>query len=53
MGEGCIEIRKIRSWVEDTGFDKWIEVEIFSNRYWQQDQESFLARIIDGYRTSV
>ncbi|MFP4500889.1 MAG: sugar phosphate isomerase/epimerase family protein [Candidatus Hydrogenedentota bacterium] len=53
MGEGCIDIPKIRSWVEHTGFNQWIEVEIFSSEYWEQDQDSFVARIIDGYRTSV
>ena len=31
MGEGCIPIRKIRSWVEEAGFNGFIEVEIFSN----------------------
>ena len=35
MGEGCIPIRKIRSWMETAGFDGYIEVEIFSNRYWK------------------
>jgi len=29
MGEGCIPVRKIRSWVETAGFSGFIEVEIF------------------------
>ena len=46
MGEGCIPLRKIRSWVEATGFNGFIEVEIFSNEYWKQDQSAFLKKII-------
>jgi sugar phosphate isomerase/epimerase len=51
MGEGCIPIREIRSWVEATGFNGFIEVEIFSNYYWKQDQSGYLKNIIASYRT--
>ena len=37
MGEGCIPIQQIRSWVEATGFNGPNEVEIFSNTYWTQE----------------
>lgn len=50
MGEGCIPLKKIRSWVEATGFDGFREVEIFSTEYWQQDQAQFLQKIITGYK---
>ena len=50
MGEGCIPIKKIRSWVEATGFTGFNEVEIFSNIYWQQDQDAFLEKIVKGYQ---
>jgi sugar phosphate isomerase/epimerase len=50
MGEGCIPIRKIRSWVEAAGFSGFIEVEIFSNIYWKQDQNEFLGKIIEAYK---
>jgi len=50
MGEGCIPLRKIRSWVEATGFSGFIEVEIFSNEYWKQDQSLFLKKVINAYR---
>ncbi|MEI6050167.1 MAG: sugar phosphate isomerase/epimerase family protein [Bacteroidota bacterium] len=50
MGEGCIPVRKIRSWVEATGFNGFIEVEIFSTEYWKTDQNEFLRRILDAYR---
>jgi len=53
MGEGCIPIRKIRSWLEATGFNGFIEVEIFSNIYWKQDQSVFLKNIISAYKKYV
>ncbi len=51
MGEGCIPIRRIRSWVEAAGFNGFIEVEIFSTEYWKQDQTRFLKNIITSYKT--
>lgn len=53
MGDGCIPLRKIRSWVEGTGFDGFIEVEIFSNIYWKQEQSIFLQKIISSYKKYV
>lgn len=53
MGEGCIPVRKIRSWVEAAGFSGFIEVEIFSDSYWRQDQSVFLKNIITSYKTYV
>jgi len=50
MGEGCIPIKKIRSWVEATGFNGFNEVEIFSDIYWKQDQSAFLKNIISSYK---
>lgn len=49
MGEGCINVPQIRQRVEETGFDGFNEVEIFSSQYWQQDQDTFLQKIIDAY----
>lgn len=49
MGEGCINIREIRGWVEDAGFNGYNEVEIFSDRWWKKDQDEFLDAIVDGY----
>jgi len=49
MGEGCINVPEIRGWVEDTGFVGFIEVEIFSNRYWAMDQGEFLEKIKEAY----
>ncbi|MEP7323028.1 MAG: sugar phosphate isomerase/epimerase family protein [Saprospiraceae bacterium] len=53
MGEGCIPIKKIRSWVEEAGFSGFNEVEIFSTEYWKQDQDAFLQKIISSYTLHV
>src|SRR5258706_3389183 len=50
MGEGCIPVKKIRSWVEATGFKGFYEVEIFSNKFWKEDQSQFLEKIIKAYQ---
>jgi sugar phosphate isomerase/epimerase len=49
MGEGCINLRQIRGWVEKAGFTGFNEAEIFSNRYWAGDQGAFLEKIIGAY----
>lgn len=50
MGEGCIPVNKIRSWVEETGFGGFYEVEIFSNKFWSEDQSLFLNKIVKAYK---
>lgn len=49
MGEGCINIKQIRGWVEKAGFEGFNEVEIFSNRWWEGDQDVFLKEIKRAY----
>lgn len=49
MGEGCIPLKRIRSWVEEAGFDGFIEVEIFSAAYWKEDQHEYLKKIVSAY----
>ena len=49
MGEGCIDIPRIRGWVEAAGFANWIEVEIFSTELWATDQAAFVDRIKAAY----
>ena len=51
MGAGCIPTKQIRQWVEDAGFNGYIEVEIFSTAYWALDQDEFLKQIIEAYKT--
>lgn len=50
MGEGCIDIPTIRGWVEQAGFDGFLEVEIFSDRLWKQDPNTYLQDILSAYR---
>lgn len=49
MGEGCIDLKLIRSWVEEAGFQGFHEVEIFSNHYWQMDQNIYLEKITQAF----
>jgi sugar phosphate isomerase/epimerase len=51
MGDGCIDIRGIRGWIEDAGFDGLIEVEIFSKEFWAMDQNQFVEMICRAYLT--
>lgn len=53
MGEGCIPVKRIREAVDKTGFEGFVEVEIFSDEYWQKDQDAFLQEIIEAYRSST
>ena len=53
MGEGCIDNRGIRRMVEATGFDGPIEVEVFSTRHWERDQDEYLSDIIKAYKEHV
>jgi sugar phosphate isomerase/epimerase len=49
MGEGCINIREIRGWVEKAGFTGYNEVEVFSKRLWEMDQNEVLGMVTNGY----
>ncbi len=49
MGEGCIPIREISDQILKAGFDGFHEVEIFSEHYWNMDQENFLGLIVEAF----
>lgn len=49
MGEGCINVAEIKKWVEDAGFQGYNEVEIFSDRHWNSDQEEYFEKIKQAY----
>lgn len=49
MGEGCINLRQIRGWVEEAGFRGFNEVEIFSTERWAMDQTQYLEQIKRAY----
>ena len=53
MGDGVINIPKIRSWVEAQGFSGYAEVEIFSNAWWQKSHHDVLDVCIERHRRAV
>lgn len=54
MGDGVIELRKIRQWVEAAGFAGYAEIEIFSALdWWQRSGEETLATCIARHRSVV
>ncbi|MCE2857716.1 MAG: sugar phosphate isomerase/epimerase [Comamonadaceae bacterium] len=54
MGDGVIDIPKIRGWVEAQGFQGFSEVEIFSTEnWWQRDHSEVLETCIARHRSAV
>ncbi|MCX6220039.1 MAG: sugar phosphate isomerase/epimerase [Bacteroidia bacterium] len=53
MGDGCINVPEIRSWVEEAGFCGYHEVEIFSDKFWATDQIVYLEKIKQAYLTKT
>jgi sugar phosphate isomerase/epimerase len=54
MGDGVIDIRRIRGWVEAQGFDGYSEVEIFSERnWWRREHGEVLDVCIERHMTAV
>src|SRR5262245_51171870 len=51
MGDGIIELKKIRQWLEATGYAGPAEVEIFSERWWQRPAEDVLELCVARYQT--
>ena len=53
MGDGLIDLRQLRRWVEAAGYDGPIEVEIFSaHDWWQRAPDSVLATCRDRLDTA-
>jgi len=54
MGDGVIDIRLIRGWMEDAGYAGMCEVEIFSARnWWQRPPDEVVRTCIERHRTVV
>ena len=54
MGDGVIELKKIRSWMEAAGYAGFAEVEIFSTLdWWQRDGAQVLDTCIARHRAVV
>ncbi len=52
MGDGVIDIARIRGWVEDAGYDGYHEVEIFSQEnWWKRDPDEVVGTCIERHRT--
>jgi len=51
MGDGVIEIRKLRAAVEALGFNGAYEVEVLSDHWWSRQIDEVLSVIIERYRT--
>ncbi|WP_137232946.1 sugar phosphate isomerase/epimerase family protein [Streptomyces sp. BPSDS2] len=49
LGDGSVDFRAFRRWVEDAGFDGPIEVEIFNEALWARDGTEALAEVADRY----
>jgi sugar phosphate isomerase/epimerase len=53
MGDGVIDIRRIRGWVEEVGYDGFAEVEIFSANTWWKRAPEDVVRICEERHRSV
>jgi sugar phosphate isomerase/epimerase len=53
MGDGVIDIPKLRAAVEAQGFGGYVEVEIFSHRWWEMPMDDVLSTCIQRFRTVV
>jgi len=54
MGDGVIEIPRIRAWMEEAGFTGHSEVEIFSSEnWWKRPADEVVATCIERHRSAV
>lgn len=53
MGDGVIELRRLRAAVDATGYDGFIEVEIFNQAIWDTPGDEVLARMAQRYLAHV
>jgi sugar phosphate isomerase/epimerase len=52
MGDGVVDLRRLRGMVESTGFDGLVEVEIFSrDRWWKTDADEVLRTCRERLQT--
>lgn len=53
MGDGIIELQKIRAWMEAAGYAGAAEVEIFSEAWWARPLDDVLSICIERHRSVV
>jgi len=51
MGDGVIDIARLRGVVEAAGYDGYNEVEIMSDVWWKRDPDELIATCIDRHRS--
>ncbi|MEL7472598.1 MAG: sugar phosphate isomerase/epimerase family protein [Planctomycetota bacterium] len=44
-GEGCINLQQLDAWMAAAGFQGAVEIEIFSEEHWSDDQDAYLGRL--------
>jgi sugar phosphate isomerase/epimerase len=53
LGDGCIDFGSITSSVLGTGYDGWVEVEIFRQDVWDAPGEQTVSRVITDFGLHV
>jgi sugar phosphate isomerase/epimerase len=53
MGDGVVDNRELREWVDAEGYDGPIEVEIFNEDVWKRDGDEVLAEMKERYLSHV
>jgi len=54
MGDGVVELKKIRGWVEQADYEGFAEVEIFSELdWWQRPGDEVLDTCVARHKTTV
>jgi sugar phosphate isomerase/epimerase len=53
MGDGVIDIPRVRSAVEALGYDGYVEVELFSNAWWSRSMDEVIQTCIERVKTVV
>ena len=53
MGDGVIDIKRLRTAVEAQGYVGYSEIEIFSNDWWDKPMDAVLRTCIERHRTVV
>ena len=53
MGDGVIELKKVRGWVEAAGYAGFAEVEIFSDHWWNRPTDEVLDTCAERYRSAT
>jgi sugar phosphate isomerase/epimerase len=53
MGDGIVELKKVRGWIEAEGFEGFSEVEIFSENWWSKPGGEVLDTVIARHKSVV